>query len=119
MRRTAQATAAACIDALAEVNPHTVTFDNGKEFTMHQTIAMGTGADIYFADAYQSNQRARNENTNGLIRQFLPKSMRLDKLDPDHVSEIALALNSRPRKSLGWKTPEQVLSSFTIVALQN
>ena len=119
VRRTAQATAAACIDALAEVNPHTVTFDNGKEFTMHQTIAMGTGADIYFADAYQSNQRARNENTNGLIRQFLPKSMRLDKLDPDHVSEIALALNSRPRKSLGWKTPEQVLSSFTIVALQN
>lgn len=118
-RRTAGATATACIEALTEVKPHSVTFDNGKEFTMHQTMAEGTGADIYFADAYQSNQRARNENTNGLIRQYLPKSMRLDNLDPAHVNEIAHALNTRPRKSLGWKTPEQVLSAFTVVALQN
>ena len=119
VRRTALATAAACVDALAEVKPHTVTFDNGKEFTLHQAIANATGADIYFADAYQSNQRARNENSNGLIRQYLPKSMRLDNLDPTYVSEIARALNSRPRKTLGWKTPEQVLSGFTVVALQH
>lgn len=86
---------------------------------MHQPMKVGTGTDIYFADAYQSNQRARNENSNGLIRQFLPKSMRLNNLDHAHVAQIARALNTRPRKTLGWKTPEQVLSSFTLVALQN
>lgn len=118
-RRTARATAVACTEALAGVRPHSITFDNGKEFTMHQAMAVGTGADIYFADAYQSNQRARNENSNGLIRQYLPKSMRLDALDPVYVAQIARALNTRPRKTLGWKTPEQVLSSFTVVALQN
>lgn len=117
VRRTAQATAAACVDALAVVKPHTVTFDNGKEFTQHLQIACGTGADIYFADAYQSNQRARNENSNGLIRQYLPKSMRLDNVDPAEIMCIQLALNTRPRKTLGWKTPEQVLSGFTVVAL--
>lgn len=117
VRRTALATAAACVDALAVVKPHTVTFDNGKEFTQHLQIACGTGADIYFADAYQSNQRARNENSNGLIRQYLPKSMRLDNVDPAEITRIQLALNTRPRKTLGWKTPEQVLSGFTVVAL--
>lgn len=86
---------------------------------MHQAIANATGADIYFADAYQSNQRARNENSNGLIRQYLPKAMRLDNLNPTYVNEIAHALNTRPRKSLGWKTPQQVLSGFTVVALQH
>ena len=117
-RRTALATAQACTQALAGVRACSITFDNGKEFTMHQAMKVGTGADIYFAHAYQSNQRARNENSNGLIRQFLPKSMRLDNLDHAHVAQIARALNTRPRKTLGWKTPEQVLSSFTLVALQ-
>ena len=86
---------------------------------MHAWMAAGTGADIYFADAYQSNQRARNENSNGLIRQFLPKHLPLDDLDADDVAQVARALNTRPRKSLGWKTPEQVLSGFTLVALRN
>jgi len=118
VHRTAQATAEACISALVNVKPYSVTFDNGKEFTQHQQIASGTGADIYFADTYQSNQRARNENGNGLVRQYLPKSMRLDQLDPAYVRKIERELNTRPRKSLGWKTPEQVLSEFSYVALQ-
>ncbi len=117
-RRTALATAAACIEALTQFKPHSITFDNGKEFAEHGAMAAATGADIYFADAYQSNQRARNENANGLIRQYLPKSMRLDNVDPAYVREIERALNTRPRKTLGWKTPEQVLSGFTVVALQ-
>ena len=70
---------------------------------------------MYFADPYQSNQRARNENTNGLIRQYLPKSMRLDQLDPAYVASIERALNTRPRKTLAWKTPEQVLSGFNVL----
>lgn len=118
-KRTAIATAEACSQALQGVRAHSITFDNGKEFTLHQTIAVGTGADIYFADAYCSNQRARNENGNGLIRQFLPKSMPLDNLDPAFVDSIARDLNTRPRKTLGWKTPEQVLSAFNVVALQS
>jgi IS30 family transposase len=120
------------VQALAAFKPHSITFDNGKEFTQHLAIAAGTGADIYFADAYQSNQRARNENNNGLVRQFLPSDMPLDQLDPIYVRSIERALNIRPRmcfkqvnrlrrllaKSLGWKTPEQVLSEFNCVALQ-
>jgi len=116
--RKAGITAAACVQALAAFKPHSITFDNGKEFTQHPTIAAGTGAEIYFADAYQSNQRARNENNNGLVRQFLPSDMPLDQLDPVYVRRIERALNTRPRKSLGWKTPEQVLSEFNRVALQ-
>lgn len=102
-RRTAQATAQACIDALKHVKPESITFDNGKEFTQHQQMATGTGADVYFADAYQSNQRARNENTNGLIRQYLPKSMRLDDVDPAYVRQIERALNTRLEKTLAEK----------------
>lgn len=118
LKRTAANTAQACIEALNGVSPKSITFDNGKEFTQHAAIAQGTGADIYFADPYCANQRARNENTNGLIRQYLPKSMRLDLLDPTHVARIQNGLNARPRKSLGWKTPTQVLSGFNCVALR-
>ena len=105
-------TAAACVQALAAFKPLSIPFDNGQEFTQHLTIAAGTGAGIYFADTYQSNQRARNENNHGLVRQFLPSVMPLDQLDPIYVRRIERVLNSspikysRPRKSLGWKTPE-------------
>lgn len=117
-RRDAERTANACIDVLTAFKPHSITFDNGKEFTQHRAIAAGTGAEVYFADPYHSNQRARNENSNGLIRQYLPKSMRLDDVDPSEIKRIQLALNTRPRKSLGWKTPQEVLSGFELVALQ-
>lgn len=117
-RRTAANTAQACIEALNGVAPDSITFDNGKEFTQHQAIAKGTGAEIYFADPYCCNQRARNENSNGLIRQYFPKSMPLDQLDPAYVQRVQQGLNARPRKSLGWKTPAQVLSMNYCVALQ-
>ena len=73
---------------LSRIQAPFITFDNGQEFTQHPTIAASTGADTYFADGYQSNQRARNENNNGLVRQFLPSVMPLDQLDPIHVSGI-------------------------------
>lgn len=119
MRRDAERTAAACVNILSAFKPHSITFDNGKEFSQHQTIALGTGADVYFADPYHSNQRARNENSNGLLRQYLPKSMRLDDVEPAEIARIQHALNTRPRKTLGWKTPQEVLSSFERVALRN
>lgn len=111
-KRTAKHAAQACVDAISGVHARRITFDNGKEFTLHAVIAHGTGADVYFADPYCSNQRARNENTNGLIRQYLPKSMRLGQLTLAEVMRIQNGLNARPRRSLGWKTPAQVLSSF-------
>ena len=117
--RYAQTTADACIAALHNFKPYSITFDNGKEFAKFDYIAKGTGADVFFADAYQSNQRARNENTNGLIRQYLPKSIALDAVCPKFVQNIAYEMNNRPRKSLNWLTPAQVLAGITRVALRS
>ncbi len=117
--RYALTTAKACIKVMANFKPHSITFDNGKEFAAYDLMAQKTGADIYFADAYQSNQRARNENTNGLIRQYLPKSRRLDNVSKYLTDKVAQKLNNRPRKTLNWLTPAQVLAGISRVALQS
>lgn len=101
---------------LKSVNALSVTFDNGKEFSQHMILRQA-GIDTYFADPYHSNQRARNENTNGLIRQYLPKKTSFVGLTDEVVLRIQDALNNRPRKTLDWKTPSEVLSSFGGVAL--
>lgn len=116
--RNATNTADACINALKQQGIHSITFDNGKEFAQHQRIAQATGAAIYFADPYHSNQRARNENTNGLIRQYFPKYLELISVCPKYVQNVADKLNHRPRKSLNWLTPAQVMAGFSRVALQ-
>src|SRR5690606_41222602 len=67
--------------------------------------------DTYFADPYKSIQRARNENTNGLIRQYLPKSSSFDDVSNEQTEQIEFALNHRPRKTLGWYTPSEVMRS--------
>ena len=105
-----------CIDRLKMSHAHSVTFDNGKEFSEHQRLT-NQGIDTYFADAYCSNQRARNENTNGLIRQYLPKSSSFEHISQERIQEIEDALNSRPRKSLGWRTPSEVMAGFYTVDL--
>ena len=87
---------------------HTITFDNGKEFTYHERMAEGIETDIYFADPYSSWQRGLNENTNGLIRQYLPKSRDLTTVTDEEAQQIMFKLNHRPRKSLGYKTPYEV-----------
>jgi transposase, IS30 family len=110
--RYALTTAKACIAALALCKPRSITFDNGKAFAAHDLIAQQTGADVYFADAYQSNQRARNENTNGLIHQYLPKSRRLDNVSKAYVEKMMYKLNNRPRKVLNWLTPAQVWAGY-------
>ncbi len=117
--RYALTTAQRCIKAIGSFKPHSITFDNGREFAAHALIAQKTGADIYFADPYQSNQRARNENTNGLIRQYLPKLRTLNNLSIYLTDKVAQKLNNRPRKTLNWLTPAQVLAGITRVALQS
>jgi transposase, IS30 family len=87
---------------------HTITFDNGKEFASHKKIAKYLDASIYFADPYSSWQRGCNENINGLIRQYIPKGTDLNLITEKRWMEIQDNLNNRPRKSLGYKTPNEV-----------
>jgi len=86
----------------------TLTVDNGKEFAGHAKIKDQTGADVYFAHPYASWERGTNENTNGLIRQYLPKKRRLDDVEEHQIVEIMRKLNNRPRKRLAFKTPHEV-----------
>ena len=84
---------------------HTITADNGKEFARHKEIAKGLDAEFYFARPYHSWERGANENTNGLIRQYIPKGTDFSKLTDEMLAEIEWKLNHRPRKSLGYRTP--------------
>lgn len=87
---------------------HTITYDNGLEFAEHQRMAQTLSAKIYFAHPYASWERGLNENTNGLIRQYLPKSNRLESVTDKELNHVMNRLNHRPRKSLGFKTPYEL-----------
>lgn len=108
--KTAAAVSAAITKAMAPcaANVHTLTYDNGKEFAYHQAVSDGLQAQGYFAHPYHSWERGLNENTNGLIRQYLPKGKSFDDLTDHDVQVIMDKLNNRPRKCLGFKTPNQV-----------
>jgi IS30 family transposase len=95
---------------------HTITFDNGKEFAYHDQIHKALGATNYFAHPYCSWERGLNENHNGLIRQYLPKEMRLDQLTNEEIKNIEDRLNNRPRKMLGYKTPNEVYDAMRLAA---
>jgi IS30 family transposase len=110
VRRTAQ-------KQFAALPPHlrrTVTFDNGKEFAEHEALAAATGMKIYFAQPYCSWQRGTNENTNGLVRQYLPKGTELTAYSHREVAAIQSSLNDRPRKRLGYLTPREVLTNNAV-----
>jgi len=101
---------------------HTITNDNGKEFAAHQAIAKALDCDVYFAHPYSSWERGTNENTNGLIRQYIPKSRDFTTITEQAVSHVMNRLNHRPRKRLGFKTPYEVffkMSTLLTVALQS
>jgi len=86
----------------------TITFDNGKEFSHHRLIGEDLNSLTYFADPYASWQRGTNENTNGLIRQYLPKSRNLETLTGGEIRMIENRINNRPRKCNGYLTPNEV-----------
>jgi len=88
---------------------HTITFDNGKEFAGHESIAEELGASVYFAHPYSSWERGLNENSNGLVRQYFPKGMELVDIEEDDVLRAVDRLNHRPRKVLGGRSPHEVL----------
>lgn len=87
---------------------HTLTYDNGKEFALHQDIDKELQSNGYFAHPYHSWERGLNENTNGLIRQFFPKGKDLSEVTDEEIQTVMDKLNNRPRKCLGFKTPNQV-----------
>lgn len=91
----------------------TITFDNGKEFALHEKIAKSIKCDTYFAKPYHSWERGQNENANGLLRQYFPKTMELIDVTAKQVFDAVHKLNSRPRKCLGFKTPYEVFEELT------
>jgi IS30 family transposase len=108
-----------CIDLLLPCADlvHTITVDNGSEFSHHQRIAAQLKADIYFAHPYASWERGLNENTNGLIRQYFPKKSDFAKISQDDARAVAARLNNRPRKTMGYRTPNEVFFKQQLVAL--
>lgn len=88
----------------------TLTYDRGSEMVRHLELAKATGVRVYFCDPYSPWQRAGCENTNGLLRQYLPKGTDLSVYSQDELDAIADSLNTRPRKTLDWDTPLQVFS---------
>ena len=113
-RKHADVVRDAIVQLLLPEKVHTITFDNGKEFAIHAGIKKALGSDNYFAHPYHSWERGLNENHNGLIRQYLPKGMALDKVEVKKVAAIQEKLNNRPRKMLGYKTPNEVYEAMRL-----
>lgn len=99
---------------LNQLNPlfkKTMTYDNGIEMARHEKITQKTGVKIYFAHPYSSWERGTNENTNGLIRRFLPKGTDFNLISKKQLMIIQEKLNNRPRKIIGFKTPKEIMNS--------
>ena len=87
-----------------------LTWDQGAEMTHHARLRVDTGVAVYFCDPHSPWQRGTNENTNGLLRQYFPKGTDISRYAPRDLGAVAHALNTRPRKTLDWKTPDEVLN---------
>jgi IS30 family transposase len=87
---------------------HTITYDNGSEFSAHEKISLALNSKAYFATPYHSWERGLNEHTNGLIRQYLPKSFDFKEVTDEEIQAIENKLNNRPRKVLNYKTPREI-----------
>jgi len=104
-KRTKEAVKEMIISLLIDFPVHTITCDNGKEFASHEEVAKALGAKIYFAHPYSSWERGTNENTNGLIRQYIPKNTDFSKLTNADIQFAKNRLNTRSRKCLSFTPP--------------
>ena len=112
--KDAEELAKATINCLKDWKPllHTITSDNGKEFSSHQTIAQELNIDFFFAKPYSSWQRGSNENYNRLVRQYVPKKIDFNYVTHDYIEYVERQLNNRPRKRFGYLSPNQKFSDL-------
>ncbi|TFD70129.1 IS30 family transposase [Cryobacterium sp. Hb1] len=104
--------------ALPAAMRKSLTSDRDKELSQHVELTQATGIAVHFADAHSPWQRPLNENTNGLLRQYFPKGTNLARWDADELDAVAVTLNDRPRKILGWKTPNEVWAEHLLLTEQ-
>lgn len=102
--------AVARFDKIPENKKHTITYDNDTRLSEHQAIEQLSGIDIYFAYPYHAWERAINENTNGLLRQFFPKKSSLAMISQEHINKVLHLINNRPRKRLNYFTSTEVFT---------
>jgi len=100
------------IQELPDQLRRSLTWDRGKEMSQHVQFTVDTGVRVFFCDPHCPWQRGSNENTNGLLRQYFPKKENLRQYDAKQLDFVADQLNRRPRQTLGWKTPCEVLSEL-------
>ena len=120
-KKTAEEVSATIIRLLSPYTDKvlTLTSDNGKEFTQHEEISKALGAEFYFAHPYSSWERGTNENMNGLIRQYFPKDCDFRTVTDGDIQIAMEKLNNRPRKCLGYQTPNEVFFTGQLVALDS
>ena len=107
---------AAKIATLPGILRRSLTWDQGAEMAHHAQLKVQTGLPVYFADPHSPWQRPSNENTNGLLRQYFPKGTDFTRYGPEDLDAVARALNERPRKTLGYKTPAEAMNELLSAA---
>jgi IS30 family transposase len=107
---------AASIQTLPQQLCRSLTWDQGAEMAEHAQIRIDTAIQIYFCDPQSPWQRASNENTNGLLRQYFSRGTDLSRHSTDELAAVALAVNSRPRETLSWRTPAEALNDYLLTS---